>query len=382
MKSIIDVNPYGIQIYDAEGHHIRANQAFLAMFHSAPPPEYCFFDDPIAAKAGLREVNLAIKEGKIHVTPEMWFNAHLIYPEMPDMPVCFRSTVFPVMNAFRKMEYFAVMYEDITALKQAELEMKKLNLDLVEKKKEMENFLYITTHDLRGPLVNIQGFSRNLERYASELRVALEAAALPPELKKTLDKIAGESIPGALKYVLESLRKMDSLIMALLKVSRLGRVEMKPETVEMNELLEKLRTSMQYQLEESGGELRSGNLPPCKADPGAVSQLFSNLLDNAVKYRDKGRPLVVTVEGEVKGGMVTYAVTDNGSGIPTADLHRIWNIFYQPARVPGREGEGIGLPMVRLIAEKNGGGIRAESKDGLGTVFYLELPAVGQPKAE
>ena len=282
------------------------------------------------------------------------------------------------LSAAASPKQFIGIAINITERKRAELELGRLNRDLIEKKKEMENFLYITTHDLRGPLVNIQGFSQNLERYASELRGALAAEALPAALKKTLDKIAGESIPGALKFVLESSRKMDSLITALLKVSRLGRVEMKPETVEMNELLKKLQTSMQYQLKDSGGEIKSGNLPPCKADPGAVSQLFSNLLDNAVKYRDKDRPLVVTVAGDVKGGLVTYTVADNGSGISEADLHRIWNVFSRSARAPGRTGEGIGLPMVRLIAEKNGGGIRAESQDGVGSVFYVQLPAAGE----
>ena len=168
---------------------------------------------------------------------------------------------------------------------------------------------------------------------------------------------------------------MDSLITALLKVSRLGRVEMKPEVLEMNGLIKKRLESMRNQLEAAGGEIVCGSLPPCKADPGAVSQLFSNLLDNAVKYRDKLRPLAVAVAGEVKDGMVSYTVADNGSGIPEADLHLIWNMFYQSGRTPGRKGEGIGLPTARRIAEMNGGGIRVESKDGEGSVFCIELPA-------
>ena len=239
----------------------------------------------------------------------------------------------------------------------------------------MENFLYITTHDLRSPLVNIQGFSQNLERYAKELSTLLTRTALPPETKEELEKLSGDRIPGALKFVLESSRKMDGLITALLKVSRIGRVEMKPETVEMNGLIKRILASLRFQLETTGGEVRCGELPPCTADQAAVSQLFSNLLDNAVKYRQAGRALVVTVSGEVKGGMVLYTVAENGSGIEEPELHRIWNVFYQADRRPGRKGEGIGLPMVRRITEKNGGSIRAESKYGEGMTFYLELPA-------
>ncbi|MEI7528081.1 MAG: PocR ligand-binding domain-containing protein [Elusimicrobiota bacterium] len=299
------------------------------------------------------------------------------------MPRFSRERVEVVMRFYRRfadlissLSYGKIkLARALAQSKQAEAEKEKLGAALAEKHKEMENFLYITTHDLRSPLVNIQGFSQNLEAYARELREALLPVRLPPEAERELAKLTGERIPGALKFILESSRKMDSLISALLKVSRLGRVEMKPEAVEMNGLIKKILDSMRYQLEAAGGETVCGSLPPCKADPGAVSQLFSNVLDNAIKYRDKARPLAVTVAGEVKDGMVSYTVADNGSGIPEADLHLIWNMFYQSGRTPGRKGEGIGLPTARRIAEMNGGGIRVESKDGEGSVFYIELPA-------
>ncbi|MDO8802866.1 MAG: HAMP domain-containing sensor histidine kinase [Elusimicrobiota bacterium] len=143
----------------------------------------------------------------------------------------------------------------------------------------------------------------------------------------------------------------------------------------MNGLLKNITSSLRYQLEEAGGQIEYGVLPPCSADPAAASKLFTNLLDNAIKYRHKDRAPVVNVTGEVKGAMVLYTVADNCSGIPAADLSRIWNLFYQPERPHGSKGEGIGLPMVRLMVEKNGGAIRMESEEGKGSVFYVELPA-------
>jgi PAS domain S-box-containing protein len=265
--------------------------------------------------------------------------------------------------------------QDITHRKLAELALEKLNKDLFEKKQEMENFLYITTHDLRSPLVNIQGFSQNLERYIRELVESVAPAPLPEEARETLRKLAGERIPEALAYVQESSRKMDALISALLKVSRMGRVEMKPERVDMNALLQKILDSLRYQLEGTGGKIHIGTLPPCKADAGAVNQLFSNLLDNAIKYRHKDRPVDIKVAGEVKGDRVVYTVGDNGAGIPEEDLPKIWNVFYRTREAVGKKGEGIGLPMVKRIIEKNGGSIKAESRAGEGSVFRVELPA-------
>lgn len=272
--------------------------------------------------------------------------------------------------------------QDITERKLAELELERLNRDLVQKTLEMENFLYITTHDLRSPLVNIQGFSQNLERYINELRQALPLDSLEPEARETLEKLTGDSIPTALKFVLASSRNMDALISALLKVSRAGRVEMQPRTLEMNGLVEKITASLSFQLGEAKGAIKAGRLPPCKADASAVTQVFTNLLENAIKYRATERPLVINVAGEIKDGMAGYTVTDNGSGIPASDLQRIWNVFYRSERATRKHGEGIGLPMAKRLVEKNGGSIRAESKEGAGSVFYVALPSAQESKNE
>ena len=269
---------------------------------------------------------------------------------------------------------------DITGRKQAELELERLNRDLIAKRQEMENFLYITSHDLRTPLVNIQGFSQNLERYLSELREELAPGRSPQPLNEAVSKLTGKEIPVALKFVLESSHKMDSLISSLLKVARLGRVEMKPQYLEMNDLVKKIVDSTFYQLGEAGATAKVGVLPPCKADPAAVSQLFANLLENSIKYRSGDRPLAISITGEARGARVVYKVADNGSGIAPKDLGRIWDIFYRGSAARPGEGEGIGLTVVKYMTEKNGGSIKAESEEGRGTVFCVELPAAGEKK--
>lgn len=270
--------------------------------------------------------------------------------------------------------------QDIHERKLAELELERLNRDLVAKRREMENFLYITTHDLRSPLVNIQGFAQNLERYLRELREELAPGRFPQPVSEAVSTLTFKEIPGALKFILESSNKMDSLISSLLKVARLGRVEMKPQPLEMNDLVKKILDATRYQLEEAGASAKAGLLPPCEADPVAVSQILSNLLENAIKYRSADRPLDITITGETAGARVLYKVADNGSGIAARDLDRIWDIFYRGSAPRAGAGEGIGLTVVKYMAEKSGGSVRAESEEGRGTVFHLELPAAGGAK--
>lgn len=267
---------------------------------------------------------------------------------------------------------------DITERKLVELEREKLYQELVAKKRELESFLYITTHDLRSPLVNIQGYSHSLREYLAELRRLLDIAPLSGEVKDAALMLLNKRAPEALDYVAGSAVKMDNLIAALLKVARLGRLQPRPENVDMNALLNGILPSLKYRLNAAGGTVEVGPLPHCKADPDLVNQVFSNLLDNAVKYRHPDRKLDISVSGAAPAeGTVVYTVRDNGVGIRAGDLDRIWNVFYR-ARVVGVEhGEGIGLPMAKRIAEMNGGRIRAESKEGEGSVFFVELPAAG-----
>jgi len=272
---------------------------------------------------------------------------------------------------------FLAMIQDITVRKRAQLELEKLNRELTVKKEEMENFLYIATHDLRSPLVNIQGFSQNQRRYLGELNQLIKDAALPAADKARALELAGQSMPEAMAFVSDSAQKMDRLITALLKVARLGRLELQPGAVEMNALMKGVCSSLEYRLGALGGAVAAETLPACLADAEVVSQVFTNLIDNALKYRHPDRKPEVKVSGEVTGaGTALYTVKDNGAGIRAGDIDKIWEIFYR-ADVSGENGEGIGLAMAKRMVEMSGGRIRVESREGEGSAFFVELPAAG-----
>jgi len=193
LNSIIDLNPYGIQILDAGGHHVRANQAFLDMFHAMPPADWCLFDDPTANKDEFREVQLA---GKTHVNPEVWYNPHWLYPELPDKLVCFRSTVFPVKNAGGKMECFVVMFEDITERKRTEEALKKSEVLLLEMTTRIPGVVYQFYARPNGEM----GFY-----YISNMSERI--IGLKPDLKGYLERFMALVIPEHRQGFITSIEK-------------------------------------------------------------------------------------------------------------------------------------------------------------------------------
>jgi len=120
LNYIIDLNPYGIQICDAKGHHIRHNKAFLDLFVFPPPPQWSLFNDPALVQSGFIEKFMQVTKGEKINTPPIWYNAHLINPQVPDRPICIGSSVFPVFLSDGKLENIVLMFEDITNRMKAE----------------------------------------------------------------------------------------------------------------------------------------------------------------------------------------------------------------------------------------------------------------------
>lgn len=134
---IIELNPYSVQICDAEGHHIRANKGFKKLFGSTPPPEWSIFNDPLLKKAGFSELLEKLKKGETIKIPAIWYNAHDVAPEAPDNPICLGATHFPVFDDKGNLKFIVNMHEDITEFKhlqekEKELVMSKVAADTIE----------------------------------------------------------------------------------------------------------------------------------------------------------------------------------------------------------------------------------------------------------
>jgi PAS domain S-box-containing protein len=262
-------------------------------------------------------------------------------------------------------------------------EIKEVEADLQAANDEIQRFAYIVSHDLRAPLVNIMGFTSELEatRAAVERyhRAVLERA---PELATTEARIAvEEDLPEAISFIRTSTAKMDRLIGAILKLSREGRRVLTPEPVDMRGLLADCHRSLSRQLDGTGTEFIVESAPDLTGDRLALEQIFGNLIDNAAKYLAPGRPGRIVVRGEHAGAYVRYEVEDNGRGIDPKDFERIFDLFRR-AGVQDRPGEGIGLAHVRSLVRRLGGAISVSSRPGHGSTFTVLLPRTLHTTAE
>ncbi len=251
--------------------------------------------------------------------------------------------------------------------------------DLTAANEEIQRFAYIVSHDLRAPLVNIMGFTSELEQAAGVLRRHAEAgeAALPEEVALA----AGEDIPEALRFIKASTGKMDRLIGAILSLSREGRRTFAPEPLEMRALLGSIADSLAHQVQAAGAAIELDALPDITADKVAVEQVFANVVENALKYGKPGRPVRIQVTGRLIGDLAHFSIADNGRGIAERDRDRVFELFRRAGdqSVPG---EGIGLAHVRALVRRLGGSIDFESVLGNGTTFHVRLPRTPPQPAE
>ena len=271
------------------------------------------------------------------------------------------------------------LQKEIAERKTTERQRDHLMVELQKKNKELEGIVYVASHDLRSPLVNVQGFSRKLAKSCADLDEFMAGLALDEAQQTLVEPILRESIPKSLGFITRSIEKMDSLLGGLLRLSRLGRTALCFESLDMRLLMSNIIASVTYQIESTGARVEvAPSLAPCLGDSVQVTQIFSNLLDNALKYRAADRPLVVHIASEIFDEGVRYCVEDNGIGIPSDQQDKIWEIFHRLN--PGEtQGEGLGLTMARRIVDRLDGSIWVESEPGVGSRFYVVLPR--SPKA-
>ncbi len=261
---------------------------------------------------------------------------------------------------------FATITTDIS-------DMMQIQEMVMSKNKEMENYLYIASHDLRAPLVNILGFSQRLKKQANSIKSLFADKRLEPEIHHQLANIIDENIPKTLNFIYTNTGKMDALLNGLLQLSRTGRIEMNIQKIDMNALFANILQGLDFQIKEACCEIHLDPLPECYGDEALLDQMFTNIISNALKYKDAGRPLEITVSAKNFHNKVVYTIRDTGKGIAQKYLEKIWGIFYRVDPRSEIAGEGLGLSLVKQIAEKHKGKAWVESVENKGSVFHIAL---------
>ena len=260
-------------------------------------------------------------------------------------------------------------HTDITEQKEREEEFKQLHAD-------MEAFTYITSHDMRSPLVNLKGFSHELSMAVDEVNelLATKKKALGEPTWKRLDAILKSDIPESLGFIGNAVDRMDTLTTAILDLSRIGKYIYREEFVSARAILDKVLGAQSYEITTKQVEVVIGSLPELITDPVALEQIFSNLLDNAVKYLQPGRAGRIEVSCNETARDFIFSVRDNGRGIEPEDTQKVFHIFRRARNTGDVRGLGLGMAFVKATLRKMSGSIWFESSLDVGTTFYFSLP--------
>ena len=254
--------------------------------------------------------------------------------------------------------------------------VKARTTELTRANEEIQRFAYIVSHDLRSPLVNVMGFTAELETAIKPLTelIARADAASPDMVSKDARAAVTLDLPEAVGFIRSSTQKMDRLINAILRLSREGRRTLAPEMLEMDAVMTGVIGNLKVLAGDKGAEVSiEGVLPNIESDRLAIEMVFANLVENAIKYLKPGRPGRILVRGRPVGDRVIYEVQDNGRGVAPADQQRVFDLFRR-AGVQDQAGEGIGLAHVRALVYRLGGLIDCSSELDQGATFRVALP--------
>ncbi len=296
------------------------------------------------------------------------------------VPVTTNDELSEVARSFNRMvEELQASKSDLEAYTQ---QLERSAQELTALTLEMEDLLRVVSHDLRAPLINIQGFSKRLGPIMQEtlqLLQRLTAASTSPQARaeaETFQHAAQARLAESTHFISKSVEKMDALLSSLLAISRIGR---KADPMRLNDLdgiLDDVLATFTHQLSERAVQVIRHPLPkgvPCRRNE--INQVFSNLISNAISYMGPTGQRFIEVGGADGPEQVECFIRDTGVGISPEDHERIFHMFtrLEAVAVPG---EGIGLAYVRRILRSHGGTIRLISQRGQGSTFFFTLPKI------
>lgn len=339
-RKVIDASTLGIIVYQSNGRCVLANEAAAAILGGGVEAllQQNFREIQSWRAAGLVEKAEAAlhkgctQHGEANITTSFGKNVWLKYSYS-----CFQN---------EGVDHLLMVFDDITY-------RKRIEEQLVQKNRDMETMLYITSHDLREPLRSIQNFSKLVaQRYADRL---------------------DEKGQDFLNRVVNGGRRMEGLIDDLLQLSRAQRLIKPEEILNGKTIVEEALKNLEARIAETGAVLRiEGKFPEIQVDRTWAVQAVYNLIANAIKFTEEGRRPQIEISPYVSNDkkQAGLIVKDRGTGVDEEASERIFELF---KRNVGREisGSGAGLAIVREVAERHGGAAWVRARTGGGSEFFI-----------
>ncbi len=271
--------------------------------------------------------------------------------------------------------------ELMASLRDSNAQTQLLLSQLQQRNDENNMLIYSVSHDLRSPLVNLQGFSKELVAVSADIRGLITSDGVPAEIQKRGLGLIDSDMKESINFIQAGVARLSNIIDAMLRLARAGKVEYHWTEVDTGLIVKRIVDSMQAVSGERGAAFTVSDLPPVWGDATAVDQIFANLIGNALNYLDPKRPGLIEIgwqadadsHADTHASMHTYYVRDNGLGMSELALGKLFQIF-QRFHPDQAKGEGVGLSIVRRMVERHNGKIWAESSVGVGTTFFISLP--------
>lgn len=263
------------------------------------------------------------------------------------------------------------LHIEIISRKAAEMKAEKLSKLLLDVNKELEELLYISTHDLRSPLVNINAFSKELGLLVQ--KILDECKNISEDEDEEIILIMRNEIPDYLSFIRSNTEKMDKLLKALLTYSRIRRHDYNPSEVNVCEIIDKIILNYEKITEAESIIISRDYLDNCIGDARYLFIAFDNIVNNSIKYMPVNKSGEIHISSKIQNNYIVYSFSDNGNGINKDYVDKVFNIFYRldPSNT---EGIGIGLPIVSKIIKIHSGKINLITDIDEGVIIEILIP--------
>ncbi len=252
------------------------------------------------------------------------------------------------------------------------------NEELIEINKELEDFTYIVSHDIRSPLINLRGFSDEIKMSADKIKekVSSGGTRVPESVRNEVNQLVDVEIGESIDYINRAVKSLDGMTSAILEFSRIGKIVLKFEEIDSKRLVEDVLSRYSHQIKSKNITIRIGAMPDIVSDEISLREVFSNIIDNAIKYMPEDRSGRIEISGKIvnDSNNAIFSIRDNGNGIAPEAKKKVFQILRRATLNQKIPGHGMGMPFVKAIIKKLHGRIWFKSTPGKGVTFYFTIP--------